>query len=240
MKIKAFPKINLALDVLKKSASGKHKIQTVYLEIKNIHDTIEIKEAKVSNDTSTSNDLIFQAIQLFKKETGVKKFFKVKIKKAIPFSSGLGGVSSDAAAVLKALNKLCKAKLSQKKLLSLSSKLGSDVPFFIIGGCAFGTNFGEKLTPLPLPKNLKIKLILPKRKTFPPLNKTANAYAALDLKLCGRNKNKTRLLVKALKTNSKKLILENIHNDFETLFAVPEKTNLCGSGPATFRIRSSR
>jgi len=238
MKIFAPAKLNLCLDVLKETVSGRHKIQTIYLELKNPHDTIEIKETRLSDRVSTSNkhenrlithenNLAFKALKLFKQKTGIKKFFEIKIHKKIPLSSGLGGASSDAAAVLKGLNKLCKTNLSTKKLLSLAAKLGSDVPFFIIGGCALGTNFGEKLTPLPIPKNLKIKLHFPKLKTFPPLNKTANAYAALNLKRCGKNKSKTK---------SKKFLIENIHNDFETIFAVQKGHHICGSGPTTFTI----
>ncbi len=239
MKIHAPCKINLCLDVLKKTSSGKHKIQTIYLELKNPNDAIEIKETRLCDKVSILNqpenrlitmesNLAFKALQLFKQKTGIKKFFEIKIHKKIPIASGLGGASSDAAAVLKGLNKLCKTNLSIKQLLSLASRLGSDVPFFIIGGCAIGTNFGEKLKPLPVPKNLKIKLFFPKKKTFPSLNKTANAYAALDLSRCGKNKSKTL---------SKKFLIENIHNDFETIFAVPKGRHLCGSGPATFTAK---
>lgn len=110
-------------------------------------------------------NLAYQALRLIRatyakkiSQQGPKKFIHITIKKNIPVSSGLGGASSDAAAVLKGLNTFWNLKIPTRKLLALAARLGMDVPFFIIGGTALGTHFGEKITPLPPLKNIKFKI----------------------------------------------------------------------------------
>lgn len=238
MKIFAPAKINLALDVFGKTASGYHKIQTVFHEIKNPADEIELTTAKDKDIIKNKKTLAYKALLLVKKEFKIKKFAKITIEKKIPYSAGLGGDSSDAAAVLKGLNKLWNLKLSTKKLLELAENLGMDVPFFIIGGTALGTNRGEKITPLPKLKNIKFKIDPPKNWPKLPIKnlskKTARMYASLDLKKCGKNKAKTALLVKAIKKQDKEAIPRNLHNDFETLVKPRTGHHLSGSGPATY------
>lgn len=278
IKILAPAKINLCLDVLKRTASGYHKIQTVFQEAPEIYDEIKIESTKKQDSLSiiysakfsklkstthannlnkeniqilknSSKNLAFRALQLLrntlKNNPGLKilkKFAHISIKKNIPISSGLGGASSDAAAVLKGLNKLWNLKLSQKKLLQLAAKLGKDVPFFIIGGTALGTNYGEKITPLPPIKNIKFKIFptaQPKAGALS-FHKTQSAYATLDLTLCGKNNNKTKNLITAIKKNDTKNIIKNLHNDFETLKPynhLPKTYHLSGSGPSTFTAR---
>lgn len=279
IKIRAQAKINLCLDVLKKTPSGWHRIQTIFQEIPEIYDEIEIRAAKNSDNLSMiftpktlvtksaiqkneiqqnllgnpSTNLAFLALKLLKKNYKkqlVEKFASIKIKKNIPISSGLGGASSDAAAVLKGLNKLWNLKIPRRKLLILAAKLGKDVPFFIIGGTAIGTNFGEKITPLPPLKNIKFK-IFPKP-TYRPgrsaaaIFKTKHAYASLDLSRCGKNSNKTKALIKLLKNKKiskkqlQKSLLANLHNDFQTLKIyknLPSTHHLSGSGPSTFTLQ---
>lgn len=164
MKLFAHAKINLCLDVLGKTANGYHKVQTIMQEIPQIKDEVTITSTKHSDKISileahknsdqfrlikTEESLVYNALQLIKKTYKIKKFAKITIKKGIPFSSGLGGDSSDSAALLKGLNKLWGLNLSTKKLLSLAENLGTDVPFFIIGKTAFATHFGEKVKKLP-------------------------------------------------------------------------------------------
>lgn len=270
--IRAPAKINLCLDILKKTSSGYHKIQTIFQETPEIYDEIKIENAKNRDSLSIiyghkfskskppihKNDLnkklaktlenpsknpAFLALQLLKETCKEKlnQHARITIKKNIPISSGLGGASSDAAATLKGLNKLWNLKLSQKKLLQLASKLGKDVPYFIIGGIALGTNHGEKITPLPSIKNLKFKIFF---KSSTATAKTQSAYTALDLSLCGKNFAKTKLLIKNLKNKNfkskkqfKKILIRLLHNDFETLKIykkLPSGHHLSGSGPSTF------
>jgi len=250
MKIKAFAKINLCLDALGKDSSGYHKIQTVFQEVDNLFDEIEImsvKEKDIFEPFITpkvnavvlpqkSDDMVFKALDLMKKTFKIKKFVKIKIKKNIPFASGLGGGSSDAAAVLKGLNKLWDLKLSKERLAFLGAKLGMDVPFFIYGGTAIGKHYGEKITQLP--KLKKIIFEIHSQKTTPQSQKTEKAYASLNLKNCAKNIHKTKLLIKGIKTKNTKLILENVHNDFETILKKPLAKNhhLTGAGPTTFTV----
>ncbi len=250
MKIFAPAKLNLTLDVLKKPDNDYHKIQTVIFEIDQFKDELNFFNTKNKDELLIANksplrdlkqeeNLIYKAVKLLKKELNIKnKFIKIVLKKEIPISAGLGGGSSDAASTIKALNKFWNLNLSQKKLLDLAVKLGSDVPFFILGGTVFAENFGEKLTPLTPIKCLKFK-IAPVQK-WPDLeqeitkNKTKEMYKNLDLTLCAKNLTKTKLLLAAIKNEDPAQILKNLHNDFETLMPVPKNHHLSGSGPAIF------
>jgi 4-diphosphocytidyl-2C-methyl-D-erythritol kinase len=249
-------KLNLCLDIIKKTASGYHEIQTIFQETYTKKDALQIYESKEEDHVSISEgsktdctnglfkmkeNLVYKALKLVKQEFKIKKNFKIIIEKEIPFSCGLGGASSDAAATLKGLNVLLNLNLSEEKMLTLGERLGKDVPFFIMGGTALGTNFGEKLTPLNAIKNIKFK-ILPTKKwpTLPPnldkFRKTYQMYKNVDLKKCGKNILRTKKLLKAIEEENQKEILINLHNDFETLINTPKGTHLSGSGPAVFEV----
>lgn len=208
LKIKSFAKINLALDVLKKDKSGFHEIQTVYYEVKNLHDIIELKKDKNA--------------------------VRIKIKKNIPVSSGLGGGSSNTVAITKGLNKFWNLKISKKKMLESVTKEGMDMPFFMDGGVALGTHFGEKIKQLKPIKGLKITI---NKKSSKLKNKTEKMYKKLTLKLCGKNLDKTKKLLYGIRTGNKKMITENIHNDFEQLYKMKKGEHLSGSGPSTFTVK---
>ena len=285
IKISAPAKINLCLDILERDPSDYHKIQTVFQEIPEISDEIEIittdksdklsikyspslttdlrlskslKSPKVSpprppseggitfsplsvqpneNHLCTQN-LAYQALLLLKKTYKItNKFAHLNITKNIPISSGLGGASSDAAAVLKGLNRLWNLKISQKELLKLAAELGKDVPFFIIGGTALGENYGEKITPLkPIIGDGGPRVIFqisPKSSSDP--EKTKNAYAKLDLTKCAKNLSKTEKLLKAIEQENYPELIANLHNDFEQLYSLEKNHHLTGSGPSRFR-----
>lgn len=188
--------------------------------------------APATTQATPPPNIVYQALQLFKKTYKINKFVSIKITKNIPYSSGLGGASSDAAAILKGLNKLWNLNLSDQKLMSLAAELGMDVPFFIVGGTAFGTHFGEKITPL---KQITIKFkINPATSNIP--EKTKQAYSSLNLSLCGKNIKKTKALLEAIENSDNKAIITNLHNDFETLFPVKKSEHLSGAGPSTFTV----
>jgi 4-diphosphocytidyl-2-C-methyl-D-erythritol kinase len=247
IKLKASAKINLCLDILKRTASEYHEIQTVFHEIPELADELEIYETKESNHTSTPGHLIpqaenlaYKALKLLKKTQNIKKNAKIVIHKCIPIASGLGGASSDAAATLKGLNKLWNLNLSTEKLLDLASRLGADVPFFILGGTALGEHFGEKLTPLLPIKCVKFEIDSLEKWPKTSLrgeNKTSQMYASLDLSKCGKNTEKTKRLLEGIEKQDPNLIIQNLHNDFETLTPPPKNHHLTGSGPATFVTR---
>ncbi|MDD3861616.1 MAG: 4-(cytidine 5'-diphospho)-2-C-methyl-D-erythritol kinase [Candidatus Gracilibacteria bacterium] len=241
MKFKSFAKINLCLDVLKKDKSGYHIIQTVFHEVKDLYDEVEILNSKkdeiiINAPISSSENLAYRALKLLKKELKIKKCAKIKISKNIPISSGLGGGSSNAATVLKGLNKMWNLKLPKKKLLEMAKSLGMDVPFFIIGGTVYGENFGEKLTRLKPVKN--IIFTIHSKADFTDTAKTAKKYKKLKLKNCGKFTEKTKKLLKAILLGDTKNIIKNLHSDFETIAnpatKIPKNHHLSGAGPTTF------
>jgi len=250
MQILASAKINLCLDILIRTPSGYHEIQTVFHELKTLQDELEINESQEDDNVSTAQtskatypslpqeeNLAFKALKLLKNTYKIQKSAQITIKKNIPIAAGLGGASSDAAATLKGLNELWNLNLSTKELFDLASQLGADVAFFILGGTALGEHFGEKLTPLPSIKNMEFTIASPEKwvKLSVDANqKTKQMYESLDLSRCGKNKQKTTNLISAIKNQNPQKILQNLHNDFETITPVQKGHHLSGSGPATF------
>ena len=101
---------------------------------------------------SASKSLVSKAVSLLRNSTGVNQGALIEIEKRIPLSSGLGGDSSDAAAVLRGLNLLWNLKLSLRDLINYAAQLGSDVPLFLYGGTVLIEGKGEKIRPLrPMP-----------------------------------------------------------------------------------------
>jgi len=147
--VKAPAKLNLHLQVIAKRNDGFHDLTTLFTFI-NLYDQltfeaceekIELKELEPIN-----NNLVLKAANLLRKRTNCNKGVKISLRKQIPLQKGLGGGSSDAAATLLALNKLWNLKLTQTQLLDMSLELGSDVPFFIFGHCAWAEGRGEILS----------------------------------------------------------------------------------------------
>lgn len=242
MKIYTPAKINLCLDIMRKTESGYHEIRTVFYETDKFVNEIEIEEtAPESEDLISSENeegsesLAHKACTLLRYTYNIKKSVKIKIKRNIPMSSGLGGESSNAAAVLKHMNELWRLELTTDELLELGAKLGKDVPFFIKGGTALGENFGEKLTPLP---HIELPLKIVPKKSMDP-QKTKHAYELLSLDLCGKNTEKTDNLIEELKQKNIEGIAKNIHNDFETITPSPEGYHLSGSGPSYFKLETA-
>ena len=140
-------KINRGFDVLKKRSDGFHDIGTVF-QFLDWGDEIDFN-FNVNNSQVTcpaideENNLAYKALHLLKNKFKIKKEVSIKIKKNIPFGSGLGGGSSNAATVLLVLNKLWKLNLTNDVLKDLGSSLGSDVPIFIEGEAKKAKGKGE-------------------------------------------------------------------------------------------------
>ena len=155
VRVRAHAKINLSLKVLHRRADGYHEIRTVFQTI-GLHDTLEIEyEREGKSDIALEggpeipDNLVLRAARLFcdeYKRTGRLRF---RLRKRIPMGAGLGGGSSDAAAVLLALPALMGVRAELPELTALGARLGSDVPFFLMGGTALGLGRGEELYPLP-------------------------------------------------------------------------------------------
>jgi 4-diphosphocytidyl-2-C-methyl-D-erythritol kinase len=145
-------KINLGLQVLGKRADGFHEIETGILEIP-LYDIIEIIKSDeyeffqsgILVDVGVEDDLCTKAFKLLKEAYDITNV-RIHLRKQIPIGAGLGGGSSDAVLVLKMLIELFDLQVSQKELMELSAKLGSDCPFFIKGGIQLAKGRGEVLS----------------------------------------------------------------------------------------------
>ena len=167
MRILAPAKINLYLDIVGVRSDGYHELETIFQTV-NLYDSLEIQKAKPPIALKVSlpgnldisglegpQNIVWKAADRFFKKLKISGACKIAIKKNIPIQAGLGGGSSDGAAVLKALKKifLKKSGAPQERVLEqAAASLGADVPFFLKGGCAFGEGAGEKLSSLPVPK----------------------------------------------------------------------------------------
>ncbi len=184
MKVKAFAKINLCLDVLRRKENGYHEVEMVMTNV-DIFDVLEIKELEEkkillkSYNTDLAMDetnLIYKAITLLQKETGKTFGVEVLLEKNIPMEAGMAGGSADAAATLKAVNELFTLGVSDERLLELGASLGADIPFCIMGGTVLASGIGEKLRRLsPLPK-MKLLIVKPKAGLS-----TKKVYDSLDI-----------------------------------------------------------
>jgi 4-diphosphocytidyl-2-C-methyl-D-erythritol kinase len=178
-------KLNLTLEVLKKRPDGFHEIRSVVQTI-GFYDKLKIGAAPRLEikcnlpEWSASKSLISKAVSLLQNSTGTRQGALIEIEKHIPLSSGLGGDSSDAAAVLRGLNLLWNLKLSLRDLINYGAQLGSDVPLFLYGGTVLMEGRGEKIRPLrPMP-HMSVILLVP---SLPQVeNKTRQMYASLNVR----------------------------------------------------------
>ena len=160
MELTANAKINLTLDILRKREDGYHDLQMVMQSV-TLADTLTVTPAQGPEGTAASNlhflptggkNLAQMAAAAFRSATGRGGQVDVSIRKRVPVCAGLAGGSADAAAVLRAMNRLTGAGLSLEQLAKVGEKVGSDVPFCVLGGTALAEGRGEVLTPLaPLP-----------------------------------------------------------------------------------------
>ena len=166
LKLIAPAKINLTLEVLKKRSDGFHEICSV-LQTIDLADELEILEAPGISFTcdlpawSAEKSLVSKTVALLQEVAGGTKGAAIKITKRIPLVSGLGGDSSDAAALMRGLNRLWDLNLPEEKLAGLAAQLGSDVVFFLKGGTALATGRGEIITPLPPIDRRWLVLVMP-------------------------------------------------------------------------------
>lgn len=151
MTIQAPAKVNLVLRILAKRPDGFHNIETLMAPV-TLADEIEIEISDgegvdlTCDDPSLSSgpeNLVWRAVEAFRELTGLPCHTRIFLRKKIPHGAGLGGGSSDAAAVLKALDQLHKTNLGASKLEKLASGLGSDTPFFVRPGSKWCCGRGE-------------------------------------------------------------------------------------------------
>ena len=153
--VPSFAKLNLDLRVLYKRPDGYHELRTVFQTI-SLRDTLSIefdfaKRTQIDLDSSVDipDNLVVRSAKLVLDHLRVKAWVRFVLRKKIPMGAGLGGGSSNAAAVLLALPALAGKHIPQADLVRLGESLGSDVPFFLYGGTALGLGRGAELYPLP-------------------------------------------------------------------------------------------
>jgi len=175
-------KLNLTLEVLAKRPDGFHEIRSVIQTI-NLCDSLRFRlgqsltfkcdEPKWLPEKS----LVSKAASLLQETTRTPKGATIEVNKRIPLMSGLGGDSSDAAAILRGLNQLWDLGLPLPELVKLASQLGSDVAFFLYRGTALVRGRGEIVTPLPPLPHTWVALVIPPVPRIP--SKTEQLYASL-------------------------------------------------------------
>ena len=169
MKLQAYGKINLSLDVLRKRPDGYHDVRMVMQTVK-LHDNIDLyreDEPGIRLTTNLSflpvdeNNLMVKAAKLLMDEFHIESGLRMFLKKVIPVAAGMAGGSSDAAAVLFGVNRMFDLGLTRDQLMERGVKLGADIPFCLLRGTALSEGIGEKLTVLPKLPDCPILLAKP-------------------------------------------------------------------------------
>lgn len=155
--LKAYGKINLGLDVLRRREDGYHDVRMI-MQTVGIFDRIDLiwkPEPGIQVETNlyylpnNENNLVYKAAKLLMDEFHIKDGVTIRLKKFIPVAAGMAGGSSDAAAVLFGVNKMFNLGLSMQELMKRGVKIGADVPYCVMRGTALSEGIGEVLTPLP-------------------------------------------------------------------------------------------
>jgi len=214
MTLRAYAKINLLLRILRKRDDGYHELETLFHAV-DLFDEIEItvggSSLRVTSDhpdlSEDETNLCLRAAMLLQKNVKSSSGASIAVRKRVPIGAGLGGGSSDAAAVLKGLNRMWGAGRSAEELQQLGLQLGSDVPYFLLGGTAYATGRGEILTPVDLSLPYWIVLITP-----PVYISSAWAYSACT----PRREPPLGLpaLLKGLRDSSREALQSTLVNDF--------------------------
>lgn len=253
VKVKAYAKINLMLDIISTRKDGYHDLFMIMQSI-NLYDTVTISETKSKKITITCNiddipldekNIAYKAADAFFKANKIKnKGINIDIVKRIPHQAGLAGGSADGAAVLVALNELLGTNLSDDELCDIGVKIGADVPFCIKGGTLLAQGIGDVLH--------KVK---PLRKCFILIAKpdygvnTGKAYALFDSNGKIHTPDKFGMLC-AMQNRDLNEICAKMENVFEQFIEVPNKVDIkevmrnngalsvcmSGSGPTVFGI----
>ena len=251
--VKAYAKINLMLDILSTLPDGYHDLFMVMQSV-GIYDTVTVKKTDSDNIKITcdvpsipvgESNIAHKAAKAFFEYTKIKNCgIEIDIIKKIPHAAGLAGGSADAAGVITALNKLFETNLSEKELIEIGSKVGSDVPFCILGGTMLAQYTGTVLSHLPTLNEEFVIIVKPDQSVS-----TGAAYSAYDTAERVRHLDTREMLIAVCK-NNRDSYLSCIGNVFEQFIDVPDRvvikgimresnvTASCmsGSGPSVFGI----
>ena len=182
-RVRAYAKINVVLEILGRRTDGYHEICTI-LQAVGLYDELLCEPApeltlEAPPLPDDAPNLVMRAAEALQNATGCQAGAAMTLHKGIPVAAGLGGGSADAAAALVALSTLWKLYLEPAELVRVAATLGSDVPFFLVGGAALATGRGELLEPLPDPLPRWLVVLVPEA-VLP--EKTRQIYNMLDPK----------------------------------------------------------
>lgn len=251
MLVKAYAKINISLDVVGKREDGYHLLEMImqnielydYLELHKKREGIKVECSKAYVPEDDRN-LAYKAAKIFKEAYNIKEGISIKIVKNIPVAAGLAGGSSDAAAVLVAMNEIFEKGATTEELCKMGLQIGSDVPYCIMGGTALCKGVGEEVTPLDAFKGHILVLVKPNFGVS-----TKDVYKSLDINRIYKHP-ETESLIEAMKNQDIKYVSENMKNVLENvtlkkhtvLREIKEKmlkmgalgSMMSGSGPTIF------
>ena len=252
MKIKAYAKINISLDIVgKRECDGYHLLRMIMQNI-DLYDEIEVEkqecgiilECNKSYVPVDNRNLAYKAAEIFKERYDIVDGVKINIEKNIPVSAGLAGGSTDAAAVLKVMNKLFNVNATEEELMELGLKLGADIPYCIHGGTALCEGIGEIITPI---KPFRDKIVVLVKPAFGV--STKEVYKNFNLEKVKQHP-KTAEIINAIENDDLNFVASNMKNLLENvtlrkhkiLIKIKEEMNACGainsmmsgSGPTVF------
>ena len=157
LSLKAYGKINLGLDVLRRREDGYHDVRMI-MQTVGIFDRVDLvrkEEPGIEVETNlyylptNENNLVYKAAKLLMDEFQVQEGIQIRLRKFIPVAAGMAGGSSDAAAILFGVNKMFRLGMSTEQLMERGVRIGADVPYCILRGTALSEGIGEVLTKLP-------------------------------------------------------------------------------------------
>ena len=187
IRIPAFAKVNLRLDVLGKRPDGYHELRTIFQTV-SLQDTLRFRPSRnpgihlqISGNDQLSQEaaeknLVYRAVAALRQELKITAGVEILLEKKIPAGRGLGGGSSDAAAALLGYLQFSKKKLPRPQLMAIAATLGADVPFFLFGGRALGIGKGDEIYPLLDLKTQSLLIVSPRDIHVP----TPDAYQWLS------------------------------------------------------------
>jgi len=194
IRIRAFAKINLRLDILGKRPDGYHELRTIFQSV-SLHDELRLRSSGNSGISLTvlGNDslsreplqknLVYAAIHALRRELKVRSGVEIELRKTVPAGRGLGGGSSDAAAALRGYLRLTRRSVPDQRLMEIAATLGADVPFFLFGGRALGIGRGDEIYPLPDISKRALLIVSPRDVRVP----TPDAYRWLKASALTKN-----------------------------------------------------
>ncbi|MBO5055596.1 MAG: 4-(cytidine 5'-diphospho)-2-C-methyl-D-erythritol kinase [Lachnospiraceae bacterium] len=255
---KAYAKINLGLDVLRRRTDGYHEVKMI-MQTVGIYDVLTFKKSgkegefpniSISLDNEElpcdKGNLIYKAAELIMETYHIKEGVEISLQKNIPIAAGMAGGSTDAAAVFHGLNELFDLCMNLEDMKKLGVKIGADVPYCIMGGTALSEGIGERLTPVPAPPEAYLLIAKPDINVS-----TRFVYENLHADTLKQHPDIDGM-VEALKAGSLKGITDRMGNVLETvtvkeypvisqikeemLKTGAENSLMSGSGPTVFGI----